>query len=188
MWSVLNVALPPDSFFFFCHFFLCFSKWPNNALVRVSRRTAALWCFLKHSSNARKQGVFTCTHTLWWICYQMDTIDKKKKSFCLQIPKKKTNNKNILYEANICVVMGPTSWMYIYKYTLYGFSLFSSRYFSFALQSFERFSVSLGIISRAECRRECLFPGGCLTLNIGIRLAGCCVFAQLKLSSEQISD
>lgn len=72
--------------------------------------------------------------------------------------------------ANICVVMGPTSWIY----TLFGFSLFSLIFELHDLE-FERFSVSLGIVSRAEYRRECPFPSGHLTLNIGIWLADSCV-------------
>lgn len=124
---------------------------------------------LKHSSNARKQGVFTCTHTLWWICYQMKMMKKNNynKGFCLHVGKKTIKTFCFFYWANICVVMGPTSWIYI----LFGFGLFSSWYLELHDLEFERFSVSLGIVSRAEYRRECPFPSGRLTLNIGIWLA-----------------
>lgn len=91
---------------------------------------------LKHSSNARKQGVFTCTHTLWWICYQMKMMNEKKKGFCLHVGEKKPIKTFVFFNwANICVVMGPTSWIY----TLFGFSLFSSWYLSCTTWSLKDF-------------------------------------------------
>lgn len=89
------------------------------------------------------------------------------KVFAYMWEKKPIKTFWFFYWANICVVMGPTSWIYI----LFGFGLFSSWYLELHDLEFERFSVSLGIVSRAEYRRECPFPSGRLTLNIGIWLA-----------------
>lgn len=102
----------------------------------------------------------------WW------KKNNNNKGFCLHVGKK--NNKNVLfcfYGANICVVMGS------HKLDIYTVRFRPVLHLIFELHDleFESFSVSLGIVSRAEYRRECPFPSGHLTLNIGIWLADSCV-------------
>lgn len=78
----------------------------------------------------------------WW------TKKKKKKVFAYMWEKNKQYKRFFVFFnwANICVVMGPTSWIY----TLFGFSLFSSWYLScttWSLKDFLFHWASLGALS-----------------------------------------
>lgn len=139
---------------------------------------------LKHSSNARKQGVFTCTHTLWWICYQMKMMKKNNynKGFCLHVGKKTIKTFCFFYWANICVVMGPTSWIYI----LFGFGLFSSWYLScttWSLKDFLFHWASLAALSTDGSVRS-QAAAWHWTLEFGwLTLEFCTVEAELRADS-----
>lgn len=101
-----------------------------------------------------------------------DEKKKNNKGFCLHVGKKTIKTFCFFfYWANICVVMGS------HKLDIYTVRFRPVLQLIFELHDleFERFSVSLGIVSRAEYRRECPFPSGHLTLNIGIWLADSCV-------------